>query len=309
MSDQTKNLSLELNKTYFLGFLLAISAGIIWSFGAPTVRHMVDAELYQWHYLFVRGIVVASILLIFLVAKEGTKFVNNFKKVGISGIIGGVGLACAFIGFIFGMTNTSAATTLFLIALQPLFAGLLAYLFLSERIRSATFIAMIISIFGISLMVYNDWMIGALFGVFAGFICSLGFSVFAVTLRWKPETPKFTTIIIAGLICAAFSFMMVITFSEHTTMPLKNILLSMLHGSFVASGLILISYGSKYLPAAELMLLATMETVGGILWCWLPIFGVNEVPGTNTLIGGMIIIFAITFHAIGTRQKVIPPTL
>ena len=308
MSEQS-NPILDLNKTYFLGFLLAISAGIVWSFGAPTVRHMIDAEIYQWHYLFVRGVVVAIILLFFLMAKEGPKFVNNFSKVGISGLIGGTGLACAFIGFIFGMTNTSAATTLFLIALQPLFAGLLAYLFLKEKLRSATLIAMIISIFGISLMVYNDWMIGALFGLFAGFICSLGFSVFAVSLRWRPETPKFTTIIIAGLICAIFSLMMVIFFSDHTTMPLKNILLSILHGSFVATGLILISYGSKYLPAAELMLLATMETVGGILWCWLPIFGVNEVPGTNTLIGGIVIIFAITFHAIGTRQKIIPPTL
>ena len=64
MSEQS-NPVLDLNKTYFLGFLLSISAGIVWSFGAPTVRHMIDAEIYQWHYLFVRGVVVAIILLFF----------------------------------------------------------------------------------------------------------------------------------------------------------------------------------------------------------------------------------------------------
>ena len=41
------------NKTYLIGFILALSAGLIWSFGAPTVRYMVDAQVYQWHYLFI----------------------------------------------------------------------------------------------------------------------------------------------------------------------------------------------------------------------------------------------------------------
>ena len=90
------------NKTYLMGFILALSAGLIWSFGAPTVRYMVDAEIYQWHYLFCRGIVVATILLIFLIYQEGLAFRNNFKRVGISGLIGGLGLATAFIFFIFG---------------------------------------------------------------------------------------------------------------------------------------------------------------------------------------------------------------
>ena len=59
------------NKTYLIGFILALSAGLIWSFGAPTVRYMVDAQVYQWHYLFYRGIVVATILLIYLIYNEG----------------------------------------------------------------------------------------------------------------------------------------------------------------------------------------------------------------------------------------------
>ena len=92
-------------------------------------------------------------------------------------------------------------------------------------------------------------------------------------------------------------------------MPTRNILLSILHGSFVASGLILLSIGSKYLPAAEFMLLSLTEVVGGVIWCWIPLFGVNEVPAAYTLIGGLIIVFSIAFHAIGTRQKPEPPTL
>ena len=141
----------DYSNKYYLGFVLALAAGLIWSFGAPTIRHMIDADIYQWHYLFYRGITVATILVIFLLYKEGIDFYKNFRRVGSSGVIGGVSLAFAFIFFIFGMTFTSAATTLFMIGTQPLFAGLLAYIFLKEQVRSATIIACLISFFGIFL--------------------------------------------------------------------------------------------------------------------------------------------------------------
>ena len=302
-------MSSDYNKKYFLGFILALSAGLIWSFGAPTVRYMVDAQIYQWHYLFCRGLTVATILLIFLLYKEGLAFRHNFKRVGISGLFGGVALALAFIFFIFGMTYTSAATTLFMIGTQPLFAGLFAYVFLREYIRAATLIACLISLGGMFIMAYNDWQSGTLLGWTFGLLCSISFATFAVTLRWQPDTPKFTTIMISGVACALFSVLMIYFFVGEFSMPVRNILLSILHGSFVASGLILLSIGSKYLPAAEFMLLSLTEVVGGVIWCWIPFFGVNEVPATYTMFGGLVIIFSIAFHAIGTRQKPVPPTL
>jgi len=299
----------DTSNKYFLGFFLALAAGLIWSFGAPTIRYMVDAQIYQWHYLFCRGITVATILVIFLLYKEGLSFRHNFKKVGLSGLLGGVGLAFAFIFFIFGMTFTSAATTLFMIGTQPLFSGLFAYIFLREYVRSATVVACVISLLGMFLMAYNDWQAGTLLGWLFGLLCSIGFSVFAVTLRWRPDTPKFTTIIIAGITCSLFSIIMITISGDEYTMPMRNVLLSMLHGSFVAVGLICLSIGARYLPAAEFMLLSLLEVVGGVLWCWMPIFGINEVPSSVTLLGGATIIFAIAYHAVGIRQPSTPPTL
>ena len=299
----------DTSNKYFLGFFLALAAGLIWSFGAPTIRYMVDAQIYQWHYLFCRGITVATILVIFLLYKEGLSFHHNFKRVGLSGLLGGVGLAFAFIFFIFGMTFTSAATTLFMIGTQPLFSGLFAYIFLREYVRSATVVACVISLLGMFLMAYNDWQAGTLLGWLFGLLCSIGFSVFAVTLRWRPDTPKFTTIIIAGITCSLFSIIMITISGDEYTMPMRNVLLSMLHGSFVAVGLICLSIGARYLPAAEFMLLSLLEVVGGVLWCWMPIFGINEVPSSVTLLGGATIIFAIAYHAVGIRQPSTPPTL
>ena len=83
---------------------------------------------------------------------------------------------------------------------------------------------------------------------------------------------------------------------------LKNTSLSTLHGFLVCSALVLYSSKAKYLPAADLTLLSLTEVLGGILWVWLPVFGINEVPSTNTLIGGAVITFAIIFYGLNARR-------
>jgi drug/metabolite transporter (DMT)-like permease len=67
--------------------------------------------------------------------------------------------------------------------------------------------------------------------------------------------------------------------------------------------------GAKYLPSAELALLSLMEVVGGVLWVWLPVFGINEIPSLTVLIGGIVITIAVILHGFGTSRKREPVTL
>jgi hypothetical protein len=80
----------------------------------------------------------------------------------------------------------------------------------------------------------------------------------------------------------------------------------MLHGFIVGSGLITYSISAKFLPAAELILLSLVEIVGGILWVYLPIFGIHEIPSVPTVIGGIIVLGAIVFDGVSVRQ---PPQI
>jgi DME family drug/metabolite transporter len=91
--------------------------------------------------------------------------------------------------------------------------------------------------------------------------------------------------------------------SDSVLMPNRNIFLSMVHASLVGVGLILFSIGAKYFPAAELNLLALVEVVGGIVWVYLPIFGINEAPSVLTVIGGSIVSGAILLDSVGARYK------
>ena len=212
-----------------------------------------------------------------------------------------------FTGFIFSITMPTAAVTLFMLAAMPFIAAIVGYFVLGEVLRRSTIISMIIAFIGVCIMIINDSISGSALGAFIGFISATGFALYTVTIRWKPKTPKFTTVLLAGIFCAIFSFMILgFSLKPFNSMPIINSYLSLLHGIIVASGLILYSLGAKYLPSAELTFLSLMEVVGGVLWVWMPLFGINEVPSLTVIIGGVIITFAVLFHGVGARRKRMP---
>ena len=295
---------------YFYAFIVVFSAGLSWSFGAVVVKHMDQANLYVFQYLFYRGFSIALILLIYLFIREGLNFYKNFFKIGFSGILGGICLATAFTGFIYSITITSAAVTLFMLAAMPFIAAIFGYFFLGELLSRSTLISMIIAFIGVCVMIYNDSISGTILGALLGFLSATGFALYTVTIRWKPETPKFTTVVLAGLFCTIFSFFALgLSFDSFEMMPTKNSYLSLLHGIFVATGLILYSLGAKYLPSAELALMSLMEVVGGVLWVWLPIFGINETPSLTVIIGGLVITIAVIYHGFSSSKRREPITL
>jgi drug/metabolite transporter (DMT)-like permease len=77
----------------------------------------------------------------------------------------------------------------------------------------------------------------------------------------------------------------------------------MLHGFVVGSGLISYSISAKYLPAAELILLSLVEIIGGVLWVYLPIFGIHEIPSLPTVAGGVIVLGAIVLDGVSLRRQ------
>jgi drug/metabolite transporter (DMT)-like permease len=280
---------------------VVLFAGLIWSFGPLVVRYMNDPQLIPWQYIFGRGSTIFILLNLYLFFEEGKDFYKNYFKIGISGLIGGSGLGIAMICFMFSITNTSAAITLLCLAAMPFFTALLAFLFLREKITLNVWISIIIATIGIFIMAIGtdnqNTMVGFIFGITS----SVGFSVFSVSLRWRKETPKFTTTAFAGFFCVIFASIMILTNDLVFFSSSYNSALFSLHGTLVCLGLILYSIGSKAIPAAELTLLSLTEVIGGIFWVWLPLFGVNEIPTNNTIIGGFFLFISLTYYSLVMR--------
>ena len=277
---------------------VVLFAGLLWSFGPLVVRHMDNPHLVPWQYIFGRGLTIFILLNLYLFFEEGKNFYKNYLKIGLSGIIGGSGLGVAMITFIYSITNTSAAVTLLCLAAMPFFTALLAFLFLRERISFNVWISIILASVGILIMAIGNTGEKSLVGFIFGLTSSIGFSIFSVTLRWKKETPKFTTVAFSGLFCFIFASIVILVKDQVFFASSYNGSLFSLHGTLVCFGLILYSIGSKAIPAAELTLLSLTEVVGGIFWVWLPIFGINEVPSTNTIIGGFFLFVSLIYYSL-----------
>ena len=280
---------------------VVLVAGILWSFGPLVVRYMDNPNQVPWQYIFGRGLTIFILLNLYLYFEEGIKFYKNYFKVGYSGLIGGMGLGTAMISFIYSITNTSAAITLLCLAAMPFFTALLAFLFLREQITTNVWVSIFIAALGIVIMAIGNDEKNSVVGFIFGILSSIGFSVFSVSLRWRKETPKFTTVAVAGLFCFVFATIMILIKKQVFFSTSYNSALFSLHGVLVCFGLILYSIGSKMIPAAELTLLSLTEVIGGIFWVWLPILGINEIPDTNTIIGGFFLFISLVYYSLIMR--------
>ncbi len=282
---------------------VVLFAGILWSFGPLVVRHMDQPSLVPWQYIFGRGLTIFIVLNLYLYFQEGIKFYKNYLHLGISGAIGGTGLGIAMITFIYSITNTSAAITLLCLAAMPFFTALLGFLFLRERISLNVWISIFVATVGIIIIAIGNTGKASLIGFVFGITSSIGFSVFSVSLRWRKETPKFTTVAFSGLFCFIVASVFIIVNGQPFFASSYNGAMFSLHGVLVCLGLILYSIGSRAIPAAELTLLSLTEVIGGIFWVWLPLFGINEIPSANTIIGGFFLFISITYYSLIMRTN------
>ncbi|MDA9605377.1 DMT family transporter [Alphaproteobacteria bacterium] len=236
-------------KEHTSSVIIVIIAGLIWSFGAVVVKNMTDPQSYQLPYLIIRGLTVTMIVGSYLFFKDRKYFFINLLNIDKITIFGGILLTITFIGFIYSITNTTAAVTLLMLALMPFFASLIAYLFINERISKKNLVAMIIAFFGIVIMVLQSQLSGSTFGLITGFISSLGFAFGTEpsVLQWIASI-----VIISGAVLISISAS---SFKDSLGLNSKQIkstvIMSFVSSICLAFGLIFSQEASNHLSTTE----------------------------------------------------------
>ena len=292
---------------YLRGFTLVTISGAIWSFSAPLVRLLEDAEAYRLQYLLYRSLIIISVVLIYILFREGRNFLNTFKRIDSWSLFGGLVMSFIFFGWVYALTTTTVAIILLMLALSPVLSAFLGYLILGEKLSRITIMNMMIVAAGITIMVWGSDKSTTILGVIYGFFIALGFALYTITIRKNPEIPKLLTPALAGFFCMLWAIILIIVTDTSFEMPSVNIGISVTSGLVISVGLILYAFGAKYLPSGELVMLSLLEVVLGIFWAWLPIFGIHEVPSTHTLIGGCVIVLAIILQGINAKKIHIIP--
>ena len=207
---------------------------------------------------------------------------------------------------IYGIQSTSVANAMLLFASAPFMAAILGWIFLREKVRKATWIAILFAILGIGIMVQDKTQGGAaLLGNLAALGSAFGFAVFTVALRWGRSGDMLPAVFLSGIFAIFITSSICLLSGLPFQISVNDTSISMGMGVFqVGAGLVLYTLGSKTLPAAELTLLSLAEVLLGPLWVYLFL---NEVATLNTLFGGLVLLLAIAGNAISGARRKPPP--
>ena len=286
------------------GLIFVFMAGVLWSTVGLGIR-MID-EATVWQILLYRSISLSLFLAIVIYLRSRANLFKVVKAAGLPGCIAGLALVGAYSGGIYGIQSTSVANAMLLFASAPFMAAMLGWIFLRERVRKATWIAILFAIVGIGIMVQDKTQGGAeLLGNLAALGSAFGFAVFTVALRWGRSGDMLPAVFLSGIF-AIFITSTICSFNGLSfRISVNDTSISMGMGVFqVGAGLVLYTLGSKTLPAAELTLLSLAEVLLGPLWVYLFL---NEVATLNTLLGGLVLLLAIAGNAISGARRKPPP--
>ena len=283
---------------YTRGILLVLTAGACWSVGGIMLRTMEAAD--GWQVLFWRAVGMTVTILLIMVLRHGRRVVTVFRAAGRAGIVGGLCLAAGFTSNIFAMLNTTVANTLFMQSTQVFFAAVLAWILLRERVRRATWIAMVVAFVGVAVMMGDGLAQDALLGNLLGLGTGVVMAGFAIALRFGRDADMLPAACLAGV----FSALAGAAMAETLVVTTHDLLLALAMGVIqFGLGFTLFTFGSRHVPAAELMLVALTEVLLAPIWVWI---GVGERASVATLIGGALLMAAIAGLALSGMRRRVP---
>lgn len=266
---------------------LILAAG--WSTTGLVFRLIEDAGALQ--VVFYRSLGLASAITSFVVFRYRLNTLRAFRAIGWPGVIGGVGLGFAAVTFIMAMERTTIANISFLVATAPFIVGALAWIVMREPMGRRTILASAIAMAGVAFMVWEGFAGGSWEGNLLALSCALLASFYVVACRFGRGRDMVPTVAVSGMLaCAAAALT-----ADHLSISFHDLALCMTQGIFISAvcnGLFTLA--ARHLPAAELTVLSMVESVLSPFWVFLFL---NEIPTLLTIIGGAVIMAAISFQA------------
>jgi drug/metabolite transporter (DMT)-like permease len=265
------------------GQIYVALAAVAWSTAGVLQRQLTLDTATQ---VFGRAAFAAAALLGYVAVVERGHVVRGFRAVGGAGVAVAVCVATASGAFIAALNHASVARVLFILAVSPVLAALLARATLGEPISRRTALAFVLALGGVALMLGAPGE-ASLAGDGLAFVAALAFSVMIVITRWRQEVSMAPATCLSQVILV----LVFLPFANPGAIGDDDVAwLAALGIGQIGLGFALLTVGARLIPAAQVGLITLLEVVLGPVWVWLVL---DERPGTLTLVGGTIVIAAI----------------
>ena len=206
-------------------------------------------------------------------------------------------MAISNIFFITAIKTTIVANVVIIFSTSALFSSLIAYLLYKEKMTRNIFYASFFMFIGLFIIFSDELSFGSMEGNIYALLCTILFSVSFVLLSKYKEMDRVVLTALSGVALSVITYFL----SDDLKIDTTNLLIVMSMGLIISSiSRVLIGNGAKYISASEVSLLMLIETIMAPIWVWIFL---NEIPSSNTYIGGSIIILTLIVNSLYTLKK------
>ena len=269
-------------KEHQTGIVAIVLAAILWSSGGLFVKLI---TLTPMQISFFRCSIAAITFAVMLRKKillyNPLTFLNSFFYAGV------------LIFYVIAMKTTTAANAIFLQSTAPIYVLIFEPLFNNTKYQKSNIVTIIICFLGMILFFLGDLTPGQLEGNIFGLMSGILFAAFFLGMKRNDKRYQQSSIfwgnILVSVICLPFIFSI-------EQLNFSQIWMVSFLGVFqIAIAYAFFSYGLKKVMAVEASIIAMIEPVLTPVWVFI---GFGEVPATTAIIGGIIILTAISIRTL-----------
>ena len=198
--------------------------------------------------------------------------------------------------FAYGIYLAPVAIVLIAVATVPVFSIILGAVVLKEAVDMRTWAIVVIVFFGVTLSVIGDinsydiFNLSSILGGLCGLVVAFSLACNFVIIRKDKEVAFPLALGTGGILCGLLAFYFWPSASE---INLKGMFYISITGLLILPlSFVLLSRASRMTPASNVSIIMLLETILGPLWVWT---FTNESPKLLTIIGGTIVILALTY--------------
>jgi len=273
------------------GVLLLLGAALLWSTGGFLIK-LVD----------VSGMAVSSGRSIIAVCTLMALTRRVPLRPSFAVIRCGLLYAMTVTTFVIATKLTTAANAIVLQYAAPVYVALLSARFLHERIVIRDWIGIALVLIGMGIFFADGISVGSNLGNMFAVLSGLCFASFVVALRQIRDQHPVDAVIVGN--CVAF--LVGLPWLVESTWNPPSVVGILLLG-FFQLGLSYFFYTKAivHVTALEAVLIPVVEPILNPVWVYL---GMSEVPSPWAVLGGIIVLSAVTWRALDRRKVAVVAT-
>lgn len=264
------------------GILAVFLTSLLWSSGGLFIKLI---TLTPMQISFFRCLIAAIVFAIL--------FRQKILKLNPLALLNSFSYATVLIFFVIATKTTTAANAIFLQSTAPIYVLIFEPLLTKTKWEKINIITITVCFIGMILFFMGDLTPGDIKGNLAALFAGVAFAAFFLGMKKNDkqygEASIFYGNVIVAIVCIPFLFEMnSLTFSDLWKLTFLGVFQ-------IAFAYALFSYGIKRILAVEASIISMLEPVLNPVWVFI---GYGEVPSVYAIIGGVIIISAITVRTL-----------